>query len=34
MKNISTVSKHYATALLEASKEAGITTEIDNQLKK
>ena len=33
MKNISTISKHYATALLEASKEAGITTEIDNQLK-
>ena len=30
MKNISTISKHYATALLEASKEAGITTEIDN----
>lgn len=33
MKNISTISKHYAMALLDAAKESGITTEIDNQLK-
>lgn len=33
MKNISTISKHYAMALLDAAKESGITAEIDNQLK-
>ena len=33
MKNISTISKHYAMALLDAAKESCITTEIDNQLK-
>lgn len=33
MKNISTISKHYAMALLDAAKESGITTKIDNQLK-